>query len=136
MVIDAKRSTKCRIKVKGPSLPTKCTKKIRRPATHGEKFFISLDRVAVEEEEVRGVLLCVQGFVRSPHFTERNFFSESGLKMLCESVAIADSIRSSPVFAPWSVLESACASQVITDLCACWDQVVLRRCTAKDTSER
>ena len=27
-------------------------------------------------------------------------------------------------------------SQVITDLCACWDQVVLRRRTAKDTSER
>ena len=27
-------------------------------------------------------------------------------------------------------------SQVITDLCACWDRLVLRRRTAKDTSER
>ena len=35
-----------------------------------------------------------------------------------------------------SVVESACSSQVITDLCACWDRVVLRRRTAKDTSER
>ena len=56
--------------------------------------------------------------------------------MLSESVAIADSITSSPLYAPWSVVESASASQVIADLCACWDWVVLRGCTTKDTSER
>ena len=108
----------------------------RGPATHGEKFTISLDRVAINEEEVRGVLLCVQDFVRSQHFTQRSFLSESGLTMLSASVAIADSITSSPVYAPWSVVESACASQVMTDLCARWDWVVLRRRTAKDKSER
>ena len=97
---------------------------------------MSLDRVAIKKEELRGVLLCVQDFVRSPHFTQGIFFSETGLIMLSESVAIADSITSSPVYAPWIVVESASASQVITDLCACWDPVVLRRCTTKDTSER
>ena len=56
--------------------------------------------------------------------------------MLSESVAIADSMTSSPDYAPWSVVESAFANQVITDLCACLDWVVLRRRTAKDTSER
>ena len=56
--------------------------------------------------------------------------------MLPESVAIADSIASSPVYAPWSVVESAFESQVFNDLCACWDPVVLRRRTAKDTNER
>ena len=56
--------------------------------------------------------------------------------MLCESVAIADCITSSPVYAPWSVVESACASRAITDLCACWDRAVLRRRSAIDTSER
>ena len=56
--------------------------------------------------------------------------------MLSESVDIADSITSSPVYAPWSVVESASASQVITDLCVCWDRVLLRRRSAKDTSER
>ena len=56
--------------------------------------------------------------------------------MLSESVAVADSITSSPAYGPRSVVELACASQVITDLCACWDRVVLRRRTAKDTSER
>ena len=100
-----------------------------------ESFLVSLDRVAVKQEEVRGVLLCVQGFARSPHSTRRSFLSES-LTMLFESVAIADSITSSPVYAPWSIVESACASQVITDLSACWDRVHLRRRTAKDTSER
>ena len=104
--------------------------------TQGEAFTNSLDRVAIKKEEVRGVLLCVQDFVRSPHFTHRNFFSETGLTMLSESVAIADSITSSPVYAPWSVVEYASARLVVSDLCACWDRVVLRRHTGKDTSER
>ena len=56
--------------------------------------------------------------------------------MLSESVAIADSISSSPVYAPWSVVASASSSQVIADMCSCWDRVVLRRRSAKDTSER
>ena len=73
---------------------------ISGPATHGEKFIISLDRVTIKEEEVRGVLLCVQDFVRSPRFTQRSFFAESGWTMLLQSVAIADSFTSSPVYAP------------------------------------
>ena len=88
------------------------------------------------KEEVHGVLLCVQDFVRSLHFTQRSLFAEFGLTMLSESVAFADSITSSPVYAPWSIVETACASQVITDLRAYWDWVVPRRRIAKDTSER
>ena len=109
---------------------------IRGSPTQGEEFTISLGRVAIKKEEVRGVLLCVQDFVRSPHFTQRNFFPETCLTLLSESVAIADSITSSPVYAPWSVVESASAQQVVSDLCAGWDRVVLRRRTAKDTGER
>ena len=74
---------------------------IRGSSTQCEDFTISLDRVAIKKEEVRGVLFCMQDFVRGPHFTQRNFFSETGLTMLSESVAIADSITSSPVYAPW-----------------------------------
>ena len=109
---------------------------IRGSPTQGEEFTISLDRVAIKKEEVHDVQFCVQDFVRSPHFTQRNFFAETGLTMLSESVAIADSITSSPVYAQWSIVESASARQVIADLCACWDRVVLRRRTTKDTSER
>ena len=109
---------------------------IRGSSTQCEDFTISLDRVAINKEEVHGVLLCVQDSVRSPHFTQRSVFLETGLSMLSESVAIADSITSSPVYAPWSVVASESASQVISDLCACWDRVVLRRRSSKDTSER
>ena len=109
---------------------------IRGPPTHGENVIVSLDRAAINEKEVRGILFCEQDFLRSPHFTQRNFFPESGYTMLSESLAIANNITPSPVYAPLSVVESASASQVITDLFACWDRVVFRRRTAKDTSER
>ena len=109
---------------------------IRGPATRGERFLISLDRVPVKEEEVPDVLICVQVFVWSPHFTQRSFLSGSGLTMLSESVAITHRITSSSVFAPWSLLRTVCASHVVSDLCSCWDRVVLRRRTAINTSER
>ena len=109
---------------------------IRGPSNQGEKIILSFDRVAIKEEEVRNVLQCVQDFVRSPHFTQRSFFSESGLTLLSESAAIADSITYSLVYAPWIIVESACPSQVITDLRACWERVLLRRRLAKDPSER
>ena len=92
---------------------------IRGPAIHGGKFLVSLDCVATKEKEVRGVLLCVQDFVRSPQFSEISFLSVSGSTMLSESVVIAHSITTNAVYVPRSVVESANASQVITNLCAC-----------------
>ena len=106
------------------------------PATRGERFIIRFYCVIIKEEEVRGVLLCSQDFVLSPHFTQTSLFSESGWPMLAESVTNADSVMSSPVCAPWSIVETACACQIVSDLRACWDRVVLSRCTAKDTKER
>ena len=55
---------------------------VRGPVTSGEKFIINLDPVMICEDEVRGALLCVQDFVRSTHFTQGNFFSDSGVAML------------------------------------------------------
>ena len=83
---------------------------IHGPASRGGKFVVSLDRVAIKEEEVRGVLLCVQDFVRSRHFIQRYFFSEYGLTVLSASVAIVNNITSNSVYAPWSIVETACAS--------------------------
>ena len=94
------------------------------PVSGGENIIVSLDRVAIKKQEVRGVLLCVQNVARSPQITQTNFFSESGSTMLSESVAIANSITSNPVYAPRSILESACVSRVITDLHACWDRAL------------
>ena len=61
---------------------------------------------------------------------------DSGSAMPSESVATINSLTSSPVYAPWSIVKTACASQVVSDLCGCWDRVVWRRRTAKDTTER
>ena len=106
------------------------------PSARSEKVIINPDRVSIKEEEVRVVLLCVQYFVCIRQFTQRIFFSECGLTTLSESVANADSITSSPVYASWSIVETVCASQAVTDLRACCDRVVLRHRTAKDTIDR
>ena len=74
------------------------------PTTRGKKCMVSVDRIAIKEAEVRGGLLCVRDFVHSPHFTQRSSVPESGLTMLTESVAIADSITSSPVYASWGIV--------------------------------
>ena len=65
----------------------------------------------IAEDEVRVALLCVQDFVGSPRFTQRNFFSDSGIAMLAESAAICDSIVSSAVFELWSHVETASCGQ-------------------------
>ena len=49
------------------------------------------------EDEVQSANLCVQEFTRSPHFTQRNFLSDSGIAMLAESAAISDRITHSAV---------------------------------------
>ena len=49
------------------------------------------------EDEVRD-LLCVQDFMRNPHSTHRNFYSDCGNAMLAESAAIRDSITIIAVF--------------------------------------
>ena len=87
-------------------------------------------------DEVRGALLCVQDFVRSPHFTQRNFFSDSGVTMLAESAAICDSITNSAVFEPWSHVETVSRSQVVAEVCACVNQAVDRRRAVKDSQEQ
>ena len=109
---------------------------LRELVTSGENFIISLERVMIAEDEVSGALLCVQDFVRSPHFTQRNFFSDSGTAMLAESAPIYDSITSSAVFEPWSHVETTYCSQVVAEVCACVNQAVDRRRAVKDSQEQ
>ena len=90
----------------------------------------------IREDDVRGVLLRVQDFVRSPHFTQRNIFSDSGVTMLVESAALCDSIPNSAVFEPWSHVETASRSQVVAEVCACVNQAVDRRRAVKDSQEQ
>ena len=90
----------------------------------------------IREDEVRGAVLCVQDFVRIPHFTQRNFFSDSGVTILAESAAICDSITNSAVFGPWSHVETASRSQVVAEVCASVNQAVDRRRAVKASQEQ
>ena len=107
---------------------------LRGPLPSGEKFTVCLDRVAIPENTVRGVLLCVQDFVRDPAFTQRSFFSEAGVEVLSEAAAISDSITSSSVYVPWSSVESESSARICADLKTCFEKAVERRRVVKDTS--
>ena len=109
---------------------------LRGPLLSGEKFTVNLDRVAIREDIVRGVLLCVQDFVRDPVFRQRSFFSETGVEMLSEAAAISDSITSSSLYVPWSAVETESSARIISDLRTCFEKAVERRRVVKDTSEQ
>ena len=109
---------------------------LRGPLPSGEKFTVNLDRVAIREDIVRGVLLCVQDFVRDPYFTQRSFFSETGVEMLSEAAAISDSIISSSLYVPWSAMETESSARIFSDLKTCFEKAVERRRVVKDTSEQ
>ena len=88
------------------------------------------------EEEVHSAILCVQDFVRNPHFTQRNFFSDSGIAMLVESAAISDRITHNAVFELWSHVETTSRSQVVADVCGCVNEALDRRRMVKDSQEQ
>ena len=88
------------------------------------------------KDEVHSAILCVQDFVRSPHFTQRNFFSDSGIAMLPESAALSDRITHSAVFEPWSHVETTSRSQVVSDVCGCVNEALDQRKVVKDSQEQ
>ena len=94
------------------------------------------DGVTIREEVVRVVMLCVQHFVRDLVFTQRNFFSETGVTRLPEATALSDSITSSSLYAPWSKVGSKSTSQVIGDLNTYFENALDRRHVNKETSEQ
>ena len=109
---------------------------VRGLVTCGGRFIISLDRVMTCKDEVQSAILCIQDFVRSPHFTQRSFFSDSGIALLTESAAISDRITHSAVFEPCSHMETTSRSQVIADVCGCVSEALDRRRMLKDSQEQ
>ena len=80
------------------------------------------------------VVLCFAS--RISHFTRRKFFFDSGIAMLTESAAICDSITSSAVIEPWSLLETTSRPKVVAEVCVCVNQAVDRRMAVKDSQEQ
>ena len=109
---------------------------VRGPVICGGRLVINLDRVMICTDEVHSAILCVQDFVRSPHFTQRIFFSDSGIAMLADSAAISDRITQSAVFEPWSHVETTSPSRVVADVCGCVKQTLDRRRVVEDSQEQ
>ena len=98
-------------------------------------FTVSLYGVAIDHEQVKGAAACVQDFVRHPLFTQRSFFSETGISMLNTAVTAADAVRNSARFDPWGAI-AVKAGPVIADLKPCSEKNVSWRKAMKDTRER
>ena len=108
---------------------------VRGPSDLHPVFTASLDGVAIEHKKVNGAVACVQDFVRHLLFTQRNFFSETGISMLNTAVGAASAVRHSSEFDPWGAIGVE-AGPVIADLKSCREKVVSRSKAVKDTWER
>ena len=80
-------------------------------------------------------MACVQDFVRHPLFTQRSFFSETGISMLNTAVTAADAVRNSARFDPWGAIDVE-AGPVTADLKSCRGKVMSQRKAMKDTQNR
>ena len=108
---------------------------VKGPSELHPVFTVSLDAAAIDHEKVKGVVACVQEFVRHPLFTQRSFFSETGISMLNTAVAAADAVRNSARFDPWGAIGVE-AGPVIADLKSCREKISSPRKAVKDTRER
>ena len=86
-----------------------------------------MKRVAISQEAVEGVITCVQDFVHDPSFTQRSFFSDTGVAMLKIAVFAEDTVIMSMKYNPWPVFGDRCKPQVVSDLQSCPDKVVVWR---------
>ena len=109
---------------------------VHGPVTCGGRLIINLDRVMICEDEVHSAIICVQDFIRIPHFTQRNFFPDSGIAMLAESASISDRITHSAIFEPGSHVETTSRSQVVVDVCGCVNEALDWRRVVKDSQEQ
>ena len=105
---------------------------VRAPSEVHPVFTVSLNGVAIDHEKVKWAVACVQDFGRHPLFTQRNFFSQTGISMLNTAVAAADAVRHSSELDPWCAIRVE-AGPVISDLKRCRETIVLQRKAVKDT---
>ena len=108
---------------------------VKGPSEVHPVFTVSLDGVAIDHEKVKGAVACVQDFVRHPSFTQRSFFSETGIGMLNNAVTAADDVRNSARFDPWGAINVE-AGPVIIHLKSCRERILSQRKAVRDTRER
>ena len=100
------------------------------------RFQLNLDRVTIDHRSIDSAICCVQSFVRDPLFTQRDFFTDTGISMLLSTVNVAGSVCEDSVYDPWAVISAEGYAAVVSDLKRAYDVVAVRRKDARDTSER
>ena len=108
----------------------------RGPAEEIPRFQLNLDRVTLDHRSIDSAICCVQCFVRDPLFTQRDFFTDSGISILLSAVNVAGSVCEDSVYDQWAVISAEGYPAVVSDLKRAYDVVVVRRKDARDTSER
>ena len=108
---------------------------VRGPSELHPLLTVSLNGVAIDHEKLKGAVACVQDFVRHPLFTQRSFFSETGISMLNTAVTAADAVQNNARFDPWGATDVE-AGPVIAVLKSCREKVMSQRKAMKDTRER
>ena len=108
---------------------------VKGPSELHPVFTASLKGDAIDPKKVKGAVACVKVFVRHPLFTQRNFFSETGISMLNTAVTAAGAVRNSSKFDPWGAIGKG-TGPGIADLKSCREKIVSRRKAVKDTRER
>ena len=80
------------------------------------RFQINLDRVTIDRRANDSAVCCVQGFVRDPLFSQRDFFTDNGISMLLSAVNVAGSVCEDSVYDPWAVICPEGYAAVVSDL--------------------
>ena len=99
-------------------------------------FTLRLNGIALSRRLVEKSIACIQHFVRSAMFTQRDFFSDNGVTLLVSAVNAAGSMRDQSTGEPWASVLPDGYEATLLDLKKAYDAVVVRRKEARDTSER
>ena len=99
-------------------------------------FTVRLNGISLSRRLVEKSIACIQDFVRSSRFTQRDFFSDNGVNLLVSAVNAAGSLRDQSTCEPWASVLPDGYKATLVDLKKAYDVVVVRRKEARDTSER
>ena len=99
-------------------------------------FTVRLNGIALSRRLVEKSIACIQDFVRSPRFTQRDFFSDNGVTLFVSAVNAAGSMCDQSTCEPWASVLPDGNEATLVDLKKAYDVVVVRRKEARDTSER
>ena len=108
---------------------------VKGPSELHPVFTVSLIGVAINHDIVKGAVACVQVFLRHPLFTQRSFFSETGISMLKTAVTAADVVWNSFKFDPSGAIGVE-AVPVIADLKSYREKIVSPRKVVEHARER